>query len=163
VLGDDGWLTGTITSTLNAFKKPIAREGEVTAIEREPHWMPVCTHVLQLHDAAIQQGGRPGRLLLFLTVEDAQLIRVEGFANRTTQARPVINAEQLALTDGRLSGVFQVQYRADEWAQPLTEQGYTAAAEYEIDAKLAGSGKSGSYKGLFGVRWTRTAPLGEPK
>lgn len=109
--------------------------------------------------SAIQQDGKSGRPLLFLTVEDARLSRVEDFANRTTQAKPVINAEQLALTDGRPSGVFQVQYRVDEWARPLTEQGYTAAAEYEIDAELARSSKSGSHKGLFGVRWTRTAPF----
>lgn len=161
-LREDGRLTGTITSTLGAFRRPIILEGEVTAVPRQPHWMPACTHVLQLHDAAVQEGGRPGRLLLFLTVENGRLTRIEGFADQTTQARPVVDTTRLALEAGRLAGTVRIRYRADEWARPLAEQGDTAAAEYRLDAKLAESGKAGTYGGTYGVGWLQTARLRTP-
>ena len=161
VLGKAGQLTGTVHSTLVAFKNPVKRSGAVTAMPRQPHWMPECTHVLQLHDAAIQQGGREGRLLLFLTVRAGKFERIKGFADHTTQARPVIDAEGLALEDDRLSGTIKVRFRADQWAQPLAESGDSAAGEYTVDARLAESGEVGAYQGTYGVAWRRSAPLGE--
>jgi len=161
-LGDDGRLAGTITSRLAGFKKPISREGTITAMERQPHWMPECTHVLQLNDAAIQQGGREGRLLLFLTVEDGRLERIEAFADQTTQARPVLDASGLTLEAGRITGTLKIRYRADEWAQPLAESGDSAAAEYTVEAKLAAPGEVGTYQGSYGVAWSLAAELDTP-
>jgi outer membrane protein assembly factor BamB len=159
-LDQHGVLTGTITRQIQAFRKPLERGGPITAISRQPNWMPFCTHVLQLHDAAIQQGGREGRLLLFVTVEDGTLKRMEAVADQTTQSRPVLEAEQLQLDRGRLTGVIRVCYRADQWAQPHSENGDSAAATYTIDAKLTESGKAGSYQGTYGITWCQTETLG---
>jgi len=161
-LGDDGRLTGTITSRLKPFQKPIKRSGKITAIEHQPHWMPQCTHVFQLDDAAIQQGGRQGRLLLFVTIKSGRLERIEAFANQTTQAKPVLDARELTLKDGRLTGTIKVRYRADEWAQPLAESGDSAAGEYTFDAKVATSEEVGQYQGIYGTKWFKTADLGSP-
>ncbi len=163
VADKNGRLTGTIRSTLDAFGSPIPRSGKITALPREPHWMPPCTHVLQLDKAAIQQGGREGRLLLYLTVQAGQLERVEAFANQTTQARPVLVTNELTLADGRLTGTIKVRFRADEWAQPLTQSGDSAAGEYTIDARLAASGEVGEYRGNYGVKWLQSVPLGKAR
>jgi len=159
-LDDNGRLRGTITRRVEAFEKPVPRSGPITALPHQPNWMPACTHVLQLADAGIQQGGREGRLLLFLTVEGGSLQRIDAFADQTTQAHPVLDASSLEWKVNRLSGTIRVRYRADEWAQPLTEHGDTAAAEYDINAKLGESGDVGAYTGTYGVAWFQSVPLG---
>jgi hypothetical protein len=159
-LGDDGHLSGTITSRAEPFEKPVPRRGTISAIPHQPNWMPPCTHVLQLPAAGIQQGGLEGRLLLFVTIQAGTLRQVAAFADQTTQARPVLDASCLKYAGNRLSGIIRVRYRADQWAQPLAERGETAAAEYEIDARLSESGDVGAYTGVFGVAWLRSAPLG---
>ncbi len=161
-LGEDGHLEGTVTGRAAALRKPIKLRGDITAMPRQAHWMPPCTHVLELDRAAFQQGGRPGRLLLFLTIDQGRLECVDGFADQTTQARPVVDAEELALDDGRLTGTVRVRYRADEWAQPLSEASGTAAGEYRLEARTIASGRAGSYEGVYGIAWSVTAPLAAP-
>ena len=68
-------LTGTITSRLEAFRKPIPLSGKVTAMEHQDWWMPPADHVLSLPEAAIQQGGLRGRLLLYIAEKDGGLDR----------------------------------------------------------------------------------------
>lgn len=91
-----------------------------------------------------------------------RLERVEAFADRTTQAKPVLDARGLTLQDARLTGTVKVCYRADEWAQPLAEAGDSAAGEYTLNAKLDASDEVGTYQGTYGVEWFATATLGRP-
>ena len=159
-LGPDDTIAGSITRQFQSLQKPLPRRGAVTSIPHQPNWMPDCTHVLQLQDAAIQQSGRVGRLLLFLTVDSGNLTNVEAFADQTTQSRPVLDASQMQFDNGRLTGVIRVLYRADEWAQPLAERSDCAAAVYAIDATLGETGEVGSYEGTYGVAWNQTADIG---
>lgn len=74
---------------------------------------------------------------------------------------PVVDGSGLRLEDSRLVGTVRVRYRADEWAQPLNDGSGSAAGEYTVDAKLAGtSGEQvGTYKGTYGSEWKMTCKL----
>lgn len=141
---EDGWLSGTVSRRVEALDESVPMSGKVLAVEHQPAWMPPATHVLHLDDAAIQEDGNRGQLLLFLTVEDGRIKQVGGFAPRTTQAPPVIDGSGLELSGGRLTGKIEVRYRPDKWAEPLSKAGGTAAAVYTLQADLTGSDEVGS-------------------
>jgi len=156
-----GRLTGTITSRLAALDKPVERSGKITAMEHQDWWMPPADHVLWLENAAIQETGKPGRLLLYVRADGGKLVEVRGMADHTTKAMPVVDGSELRLANGRLSGTVRARYRADEWAEPLGDGGGSAAGEYTVDAKLVGaSGEQvGIYKGTYGTEWEMTCEL----
>ena len=162
---EGGDLSGTITSRLPAFDQPIALEGTVFVMRRQPEWMPPATRVLRLEDAAIQRGGRRGRLLLFLTIRDGKLDSVAGFADQTTKTPPVIDAANLELRGNRLTGTVRARFRPDEWTAPLTasaDTADTAAAEYQLDVDLteADDGEMlGTYTGTYGAAWSQSMKL----
>lgn len=158
-LGKTGALAGTITTGVPAFGKSIAVSGSAKAIERQANWMPECTHVLWLNDAVCNADRSRQPLMLFLTVEGGRLARVEGFAPRTTKARPAVDGRALQLDDDRLTGKVTVRFRPDPWSTPLAEQGVSAAAEYRLDCKLVAAGEAGSFTGTYGVAWSRTGRL----
>lgn len=158
-LGEDGTLCGTIRTGVAAFKRPVGVSGEVQVVEHEANWMPDCTHVLRLDEAVCNADRSRQYLLLFLTVRDGTLARVEGFAPRTTKGRPVVDWEDLAIRDGRLCGEVVVRYRPDPWSVPLVEQGTSAAAVYHMDCPLASAGPAGRYHGRYGVKWSQAAAL----
>ncbi len=163
-LAKDGWLEGTLASCVPAFAEPIEVHGKVTAMRRQPAWMPPCDDVLRLEEAVFQTGGNVGRLLLFVRHEDGTLQDVAGFADQTTKTPPVIEPGDLAVENGRLRGTFQARFRPDEWTTPLTEKGSSAAATYTIDAALGkrDGTEAGRYDGVYGTAWTETADLLPP-
>jgi len=157
---EDGALVGKLIRVSEPLKEPVHLSGKIDAIERQDYWMPQCTHVLRLNDAAFQTGGDVGYLFLFLTAVDGNLVDVTGFANRITKATPLVDARGLDLSDGRVSGTVWVEYRADEWTRPLAAPGeYAVAAVYRIDSALQPKDGAGSFSGQFGVRWERKAAI----
>jgi hypothetical protein len=158
-LAGSGDLDGTIAVNIKGFKEPIKLSGAVSTMEHQPNWMPECTHVLRLEEASLKTDRSRQYLLLFVTIEDGRLVLVEGFAPRTTKAWPAIDAEKLKLEAGRLKGQVFVRYRPDPWSIPLAEKETIAAAQYNLDCKLAETGQVGSYKGIYGIDWSRTAGL----
>ena len=156
---DGDRVSGTITAVEEAFDSPVSRQGKVTAMQHQANWMPPATHVLNLEDAALNVARNPGRLLLFLTVRDGKLHLVQGWADQTTKARPAVYADDLKLVDGRLQGTVAVRYRPDEWTTPLVGKGTSAAATYDIDARLAGAGDLGRYSGTLGAKPERAVEV----
>lgn len=158
---DAGRLTGTITSQLPALKRQVPRSGRITAMEYQDWWMPPADHVLLLEDAAVQETGRPGRLLLYVFLDDGKLAGVRGMADQTTKATPVVDDRGLKLENGHLVGTVKVRYRADEWAEPLNDGGGSAAGEYTVDARLGGTPgqQVGTYQGTYGTEWKLTGKL----
>lgn len=155
----DGRLTGQITAEQDGFAQPIERSGKIVSINHQPNWMPPCTHLFVLEGAALNVDRKPGRLIVFLTLRNGEILKATGWADHTTKTMPAVFADKLKLEDGRLTGCLTVRYRADEWTTPLVESGTTAAAEYEIDCKLKGNGKLGSYTGTYGIEWSRSDEL----
>ena len=155
-------LRGTITSRVPAFDTPSAWSGLISAMEHQDHWMAPATHVLRLEHAAIQRGGKRGRLLLLITARDGRLERVTGWADQTTQTPPVIDPSGLTLEGEQLTGTVRVRYRPDRYTAPLTEEGDTAAAAYEIEARLGDATDGhqvGQYLAIYGVAWEQTVEL----
>jgi hypothetical protein len=159
MLAGDGTLSGTVKTGVGRFSRPVKVSGAVSTMEHQPNWMPGCTHVLRLEEAVCNADRTRQYLLLFVTVAGARLLRVEGFAPRTVKSRPVVDAEDLKLKDGRLSGKVAVRYRPDPWSAPLAERDASAAARYNLDCSLTKTGQVGSYKGFYGVEWSRTGRL----
>ena len=159
----DGRLSGTLTSRAPALRRPRPVEGRVMVHAHQPAWMPPADEVLMLEQAVFQAGGRPGRLLLFLTRkgDGVDLSNLSGFADHTTRTPPILNARDLRVEDGHLRGTLLARFLPDAWARPLTDEGETAAAEYEIDARLGQpiDAEAGSYRGTYGVAWEQTVPL----
>jgi outer membrane protein assembly factor BamB len=155
----DDTIGGTVKTAVTGFDKPIPVSGSVSVVEHQPTWMPDCTYVLRLNEAVCNANRTRQYLLLFVTVADGRLIRVEGFAPRTTKSRPVIDTRHLKLIDGRLTGKVVVRFRPDPWSAPLAERGDSAAAEYSLNCKLVKTGEAGSYKGSYGVEWSQTGRL----
>jgi hypothetical protein len=158
---ENGQVSGTIAAVEKRFGKPLEMEDQITAMVHQPAWMPPASYVLRLENAARNRENRPGRLLLLPTVRDGKIVHIAGWADQTTKSPPAIYYDKLRIEDGRLVGELAVRYRPDRWTTPLVEHGDTAAAVYQIDARLQkGDGeKLGSYTGMYGAALKRTAPL----
>jgi hypothetical protein len=157
-----GKLTGTVRLEEKALNKPVPLAGVVRSMKRQPAWQPKCDHVFWLEEAALNKDRKPGRLLLFVTLDDGKVAKVAAWADRTTKTRPAVYpGEDLRIESGKLVGSFEVRYRADKWTKPLTAEGYTAAAKYTIRAVPSkGDVKDiGSYKGTYGIAWSRQAQV----
>ncbi len=155
--GDE--VSGTMAVIEKAFDRPIEVSGDITKMPHQRNWMPPATHVLNLEGAARNVNRKPGRLLLLPTIRDGKILHVAAWADHTTKTMPAVYWDDLQIKDGRLVGKVQIRYRPDEWTTPLAKYGSTAGAEYVIDADLDGSGKLGSYKGVYGVGLRRSAKL----
>lgn len=156
---DEGAIVGTVETGVEAFSEPIALSGNVKAAEHQPNWMPDCTHVFRMEEASCKTDGSRQPLILFVTADIDRLVRVEGFAPRTTKAAPVVDAGGLKVERGRLTGKFAVRYRPDPWSLPLVEEGQSAAAEYDLDCRLVTTGEAGAYTGKYGVAWSKSGRL----
>ncbi|MFW5840187.1 MAG: hypothetical protein ACOCZE_06370, partial [Planctomycetota bacterium] len=153
-------LEGTIEIRQPALDEPIDRAGRIMSIDYQPNWMPACTDLFVLEDAAMNRDRKSGRLIVFLTIKDGKIVASSGYADRTTRTQPAVFGEKLQLADGRLRGQLVVRYRADEWTTPLVPKGSsTAGGVYQIDCRLDGKEQLGQYKGTYGVELQRRAPF----
>lgn len=160
-IGKRGHADGRMRTFERGFKKPLSLSGRISTTAHQGAWMPGCTHVLLLEDAARNASNSPGRLLLFLTVNDAgDIERVEGWADHTTKTPPAVFDDGLELENGRLTGSVVVRYRADKWTTPLVGHGTTAAARYALDCEIGKGETSGTYEGEYGIAWEATAGVG---
>ncbi len=155
----DAVLEGTVSTTVAGLSKPLPVSGRVTAAEHQPAWMPDCTHVLWLEEAVCNADRSRQPMFLFVTAADGRLVRVEGFATRTTQARPMVDARELQVAGNRLTGRIVVRFRPDAWSAPLAKSGQSAAAEYYFDCRLVKTGEAGSFTGTYGVAWSQATRL----
>ncbi|MGC9455399.1 MAG: PQQ-binding-like beta-propeller repeat protein [Phycisphaerae bacterium] len=159
-LSSDGTVSGTISTSEEAFKEPIEVSGEIHLGERQPAWMPPCTHVLWLEGASVGLDGEPRPMFIFLTIQDGEVTGASGMATRTTKAWLLVDASDLEVANGRITGEVVVRHRPDEWTTPLTENGSTAGGVYEIDiAEDGAEGVVGSYTGTYGAAWRLTADI----
>ncbi len=157
----DGTLTGTVTLPAQALDEPIDLAGGIRTMTHQPAWQPPCDYVLWLEGAAFNRDRKAGRLLLFVTVRDGEVTRLDAWADRTTKTRPVVYPEKLELRDGTLHGTIVVRYRADEWTRPLTAGGPCAAGRYTFQARLVTGDHEdlGTYTGTYGIGGSRSAKM----
>lgn len=151
---DSGKITGTVTLHEKGLPEPIEVKGDVHTMKHQPAWQPSCEYVLLLDGASINVKENRKRLLLFVPKMDA-------WADQTTKTRPVVYPRKLNIKDGKISGTIDVRYRADKWTTPLVGEGATTAATYTFEATLKkGDNRNvGTYKGTYGVEWSRTMDL----
>ncbi|MFP3937148.1 MAG: PQQ-binding-like beta-propeller repeat protein [Phycisphaerae bacterium] len=159
-LSSDGSISGMISTSEEAFEEPLDVSGEIHLGERQPEWMPECTHVLWLQGASVRKDGQRQPMFVFLTIEDGDVVAATGMATRTTKAWLLVNADGLEVKSGRITGELVVRHRPDEWTTPLTGNGSTAGGVYEIDIAADGAeGVVGSYTGTYGAAWRLTADI----
>jgi hypothetical protein len=170
-------VTGTWTRRIAALEQPISTSGAVVGSGPSKErtyptpWLPdkpvtsfgenpagTSTWVLQLTDA-IQSPKRSATLTICLDHDGAKVVRAAATAYAYTRAWHEVDAEDLQIKDGRITGTAVVVLNGDWWVTPNPAAGTGIAGCVELDVTSTDGNLTGTYKAGWGIPWTATGQV----
>lgn len=168
-------IEGTWTRRVAALASVRATHGSLTGfgpLPRQIHtpWLPdrpwtplgtnppgTSTWKLEL-DAAL---GEASPLSIYLDHDGKRVTRAAANAFSWVVSWHEVDARELAIANGRISGPLIVILHADPWRRPVEgEDASQVAMRVDIDAAIADGKVSGSWKGQLGVAYTASGTIG---